>query len=343
MRLMKRFLSLWLALFVAVCANAAGTITVTSPPKGTAVAPTPTKASTTINYSIVASIPGATEVTIDAKIFRQDTGALYRNLTAVSKVTPNTDGKATGSFTVSFTRGIDPEIVYRVEVRAREVDRPGETYNTNQNMFLKPDLTAPKILAFNPLNGAFVKGVVHVTVKISEANLKDWRVQVGGADLPNGEGSTVDAEGRFSVDWDSSGELLDGQKTISIRVRDTADNEVTQNINVTIDRVKPLITIQAPVNNSQFAPGTTLAVTVDIKDAGMAVTGVDVVLRTTTGVFILRVARQSFTSPSGGNFRWTGRVRWRDGLLPAQFKLQVTAVDRAGNVATPQSVTVKIG
>lgn len=342
---MKRFLSLWLALFVAVCAHAAGTITVTSPPKGTAVAPTAIKASTTVNFSIIAGTPQfATEVSIDVKIFRQDTGALRYDFPAITKVTPsNTDGKASGSFTINFTRGNDPEVVYRVEVRAREVGRPGEVYNSDQNMFLKPDLTAPKILAFNPLSGAFVKGIVHVTVQISEANLKDWRVQVGGADLPNGQGTTVDAEGRFSVDWDSSGELLDVQKTISIRVRDTADNEVTQNINVTIDRVKPLITIQSPVNNSQFAPGTTLTVTVDIKDAGMAVTGVDVVLRTTTGAFIMRVARQSFNSPSAGNFRWTGRVRWRDGLLPPQFKLQVTAVDRAGNVATPQSVTVKIG
>ena len=330
----------------AALALAASTITVTSPAKGSLAAPTPTKPSVNISFNIVASLgpPAPGEVTIDVKVFRLDTGALYRNLPAHHKVTPNTDGKVSGTLpAITFTKGIDPEVTYRFEVRAREVDRPAEVYNTDQNLFLRPDLTAPKILQFNPLNGSFVKGTVKISAQIEELNLKDWRVQVDGADLPNGTGTTVGAEGTFTVDWDTSGVILDGAKTISIRVRDTADNEVTQTINVTIDRVKPIITIQAPLNNSSYPPGTTLAVTVDVRDVGINVTGVDVVLRTTAGAFIIRVARQGFSSIGNNTFRWTGRVRWRQGLLPPTFKLHATAIDRAGNLATPQSVTVRVG
>lgn len=329
----------------AALSMAASTITVTSPAKGTLAAPTPIKGTTSINFNIVAALgnPGPTQVTVSYKIFRTDTGALYRSKPDAAKVTPNTDGKVSGSFSISFSQGVDPELTYRVEVRAIEEGRPGEVYNTDQDLFLRPDLTAPKILQFNPLSGAFVKGVVRISAQIRETNLKDWRVQVDGADLPNGDGTTVDAEGRFSVEWDTSGVQFDGGKSITIRVRDTADNEVTQTINVTIDRVKPVITIRAPLNNASFPPNTTLIVTADVRDIGIAVTGVDVVLRTMGGAFITRVARQSFSSIGNNTFRWTGRVRWRSGLLPSEFKVHVTAIDRAGNAAVPQSVTVRVG
>ncbi len=328
------------ALFGLVSAlSLAGNITVTSPAKGTAVLPTPIKGSTSINFNITG---GITEVTVEVKVFRIDTGVLYRTLQPV-KVTPSTDGKVTGSASLSFTKGIDPEVGYRVEVRAKEESTPTNTYNADQNLFVKPDLTAPKILQFSPLSGAAVKGVVRISVQISEINLKDWRVQVDGADLPNGEGTTVDAEGRFSVDWDTSGIQFDGNKSINVRVRDTADNESSQSINVTIDRVKPVVTFQSPQNNAQFAPGTTLNIVVDIKDPNITVTGVDIVLRKTNGAFIARVARQSFQSIGNNTFRWVGRVRWRDNFLPTVFKVHASAIDRAGNAAAPQSVSVTVG
>lgn len=340
-----RFGALIACVASAALSMGASTITVTSPPKGSLAAPTPIKSTTSINFNIVAAIPGATQVKVSYKLYRMDTvpPTLVREDAKAAEVTPNTDGKISGSFSLSFTKGQDPEVTYRLDVRAREDGRPGEVYNTDQDLFLRPDLTAPKLLQFNPLSGAFVKGIVRISAKIEETNLKDWRVQVDGADLPGGTGTTVDAEGRFFVDWNTTGIQFDGGKTINIRVRDVADNEVTQNINVTIDRVRPVITIQAPLNNSNYAPGTTLAVTVDVRDVGIAVTGVDVVLRTTGGAFIIRVARQGFTSIGNNTFRWTGRVRWRSGLLPSKFKVNASAIDRAGNAATPQSVTVNVG
>lgn len=340
MKLLRTLVTMLSALTVGLVS--AGTITVTSPAQGGASTPTPVKATTQINFNITG---GITEVTVNVKIFRLDNNTLYRTLSPV-KVTPNTEGKVTGSATMTFSKGIDPEIPYRVEVRATEASRPDNVYNSDQNIFVQPDLTAPKIIRYNPLPNSFVKGVVTITVQITEANLKDWRVQVGGADLPNGDGTTVDAQGRFTVLWDTSGEQFDVQKTISIRVRDTADNETTQSIPVTIDRIKPTITIQAPLNNARFSGGSTINVVVDIKDASntsVAVTGVDVVVRTTAGVFVLRVTRLSFQQLNSTTVRWTGRIRWVNGQLPPTFRIHTTAIDKAGNVATPQVVTCSIG
>lgn len=336
-----RFLVLILSALVAGFAHA-GTITVTSPAKGSAAAPTPIKGTTPVNFNITG---GVTQVTVTVRIFRLDNNTLYSALEPV-KVTPNTDGKVTGSANLKFTKGIDPEIGYRVEIRATEESTPGNVYNSDQDIFVKPDLTAPKIIRFTPVSGAFVKGVVNITVQIQEDNLKDWRVQVDNGDLPNGTGTTVNSLGRFTVLWDTSGVVLDGPKTITVRVKDTADNETTQNINVTIDRVKPIITIRSPQSNAVFTAGSIVNVVVDIKDfsnTSVPVTGVDVVARTTTGTFVLRVPRISFTQVDATTVRWTGRIRWVKGQLPKTFRIHVTAIDKANNVANPQVVTVNIG
>lgn len=320
----------------------AGTITVTSPAKGSAGSPTPIKGTTSINFNIVG---GQTEVTVNVRIFRLDNNTLYSALDAV-KVTPNTDGKVSGSATLRFTKGIDPEIGYRVEVRAFEASTPGNPYNSDQDLFVRPDLTAPKIIRFTPQTGSFVKGVVTITVQIEETNLKDWRVQVENADLPNGTGTTVNAQNRFTVLWDTSGVQFDGAKTITVKVRDTADNESTQQISVTIDRVKPTITIRSPQNNTAYSAGSTISVIVDIKDfsnTSVPVTGVDVVVKTTNGTFVLRVARISYQQVDGTTVRWTGRIRWVKGQLPPVFRIHVSSIDKARNVATPQVVSCSIG
>lgn len=340
MKLLRVFTILLASMAIGLVS--AGTITVTSPAQGSAANPTAVKASTQINFNITG---GITEVTVSVRIFRLDTNALYRTLNPV-KVTPNTEGRVSGSVNMAFSKGIDPEIAYRVEVRANEVSRPDNLYNADQNLFVKPDLTPPKILQFNPLPNSFVKGTVTITVQIQEDNLKDWRVQVDGADLPNGDGTTVDARGRFSVLWDTSGAQFDGQKNVTVRVRDEADNETTQTIPLTIDRIKPVIAIMSPQNNANFSAGSTVNVVVDIRDVSntsVPVTGVDVVVKTTAGAFRLRVARVSFTQVNATTMRWTGRIRWVKGQLPPTFRIHVTAIDKARNAATPQVVTCTIG
>jgi hypothetical protein len=341
LRVKRLFLSAVISL-LAAC-SFAGTISVNSPATGTAADPTLVGANTSITFALTAMVNVAK---INITVFRQSDNTIFFQALDATRVTPSTTNHdGSGSYNLTFTEGT-PEVVYRVEVRA--VDLNGATtYNTDQNLFVKPDVTKPKFLSFNPVDGSFVKGIVPIRVKIKETNLQDWRVQIGGQDIPNNTGTTVSATGEFVVNWDTTGILLDGPRTINVRVRDLASNEENININVQIDRVAPTVTIRAPVNNTTFSAGTTIVITVDIRDASSTsvnASGVDVVVKRMDGTFITRAARISFSAIDGSTVRWNGRIRWVSGQLPSQFKIVVTAVDRAGNVApTPQSVTVRIG
>jgi len=341
---MKRFLLTVTASLMCVFATA-GTITVTSPAKGTQAAPTLVGSSTNISFSLTQMVNVAK---INVKILRLDTNppTVISDLRDVLRVTPSTTNKdGSGSYTLTFAEGA-AEVPYRVEIRAEDLNN-STTYNADQDLFVKPDLTKPKILSFTPAVNSFVKGTVPIRVRISEANLQDWRVQVNNQDIPNNSGTTVSGTGEFTVNWNTTGIVQDGQKSISIRIRDEAGNEENRTINVTLDRVAPTVTVRAPVNNSVYSAGTTILITVDIKDASsssMNVTGIDVVARRTNNTFITRAARLSFQAIDATTVRWTGRIRWVPGQLPSTFKLVVTAVDRAGNVApVPQNVTVRIG
>ncbi|HZH97759.1 MAG TPA: hypothetical protein VEX38_02205 [Fimbriimonadaceae bacterium] len=337
---MKKLLTIAGLVLAAVAANA-GTITVTAPAAGTAANPTPVGSSTTVQFQLRDMV---SQARVSATVRRVSDNTVFTNIPEVSINPDPSNRTGSGTLTVSFPQG-SPEVVYRVEVRARDINN-STTYNQDQNLFLRPDLTKPKILQFNPVSGAFVKGIVPIRVQISETNLKDWRVQVDGQDIPNNTGTTVDANGRFIVNWDTSGLQTDGPRTINVRIRDEADNEESQNINVTVDRVAPIVTIQTPRSGSVIAPGTTIAVTVDVADfsaTSVDFTGVDVVIRTTAGAFVTRVARQSFNQLNGTTRRWVGRIRWSN-TLPSSFRITATAVDKAGNrTNTPQTVTVTIG
>lgn len=326
-----------------MCAVAmAGNISVTTPAKGSQNAPTLVGSSTNISFSLTQMVNVAK---INVKIVRLDINETT-TLNDVVRVTPSTTNKdGSGSYTLTFAEG-SAEVTYQVDVTAEDINNSTQ-YGT-ETLYVRPDLTKPKILAFTPAANSFVKsGTVPIRVRIQEANLQDWRVQVNNQDIPNNSGTTLNGLGEFLVNWTTSGIIQDGPKTIGIRIRDKAGNEENRTLTVTLDRVAPTITIRAPVNNTTFSSGTTIVVTVDIKDlssSSLNVTGVDVVARTTGNAFITRVARLSFQAIDATTVRWTGRIRWVPGQLPSTFKLVVTAVDRAGNVApVPQTVTVRIG
>jgi hypothetical protein len=337
---MKKLFTI-LTLVVAAVAAQAATITVTAPAAGSQADPTPVGTSTTVQFQLRDMV---SQARVSATVRRVSDNTVFTTIPEVSINPDPSNRTGSGSLTVSFPQGT-PEVTYRVEVRARDINN-STTYNQDQNLFLRPDLTKPKILQFNPTSGSFVKGVVPIRVQVREANLKDWRVQVDGQDIPNNTGTTIDANGRFQVNWDTAGIQTDGPKTISVRIRDEADNEETQTINVTVDRVAPVVTIQTPRTGSVISPGTTIAVTVDVSDFSsnsVDVTGLDVVIRTNAGAFVTRVARQSFNQLNGTTRRWVGRIRWTN-TLPASFRVTATAVDKAGNRATnPQTVTVTVG
>jgi hypothetical protein len=253
------------------------------------------------------------------------------------RFSPNVDGEIDNqSITLNFSES-SPEGDYVIEVSATE---PGKTYPViTRNVIV--DVVKPKFLTYSPLPNAFVSGIVPIRVQLDEPNVQEWRVQINNQDIPNNTGVSQ----QFIVNWNTAGILNDGNQTITIKVKDKAENEASQTISVTLDRVPPVISIQYPRSNSDIIPNTDFPVVVDITDGSQGsvdVTGIDVVIQNMNGQFLARVTRTSFRT-IGSTVRWSGTVRMRRISLPATFKLVVTAVDRAGNSGAPQEVVLSTG
>jgi hypothetical protein len=186
-----------------------------------------------------------------------------------------------------------------------------------------------------------VKGVVRIRATLKETNIKSWEVQVNNQSIPNNTGSTND----IAVDWNTTSIPSDGSNSITVTAKDQAGNQATKTISVTLDRVKPIVTIAYPRANSTIRRGATIPVLVDFVDASSSsidVTGMDVLFQRLDGTYIGRVARISVAASAANAQRFTGRILWKDGLLPSKFKIVASAVDRAGNVAVPQEVIVQL-
>lgn len=337
--MMKRFKG-WVALAALTLSAfaSAGTLTVTEPAAGTPTSPTLIGKNAKIRFNISG---GINRVELRATIRKLSDNELIGERTA--EATPDADGKASGEIPLSFAENVTEEVPYRVVVTARDINN-ATTYDP-VTLYILPDLTRPKILQFNPTEGLGVKGIVPITVRIQEPNLKDWRIQIDNEDIPNNTGESVNANGEFTVNWNTGSLLADAEKTINIRVRDLADNETTLNVAVFVDRRPPTVQISSPRDGTTISPGTTINVVVDIGDFSadtVDVSGVDVVFRDLNGRFIARAARVSFNSNGNGR-RYVGRLRWKQGRLPSQFRIWVNVVDKAGNASTAQTVRLRLG
>ncbi|HXH60221.1 MAG TPA: hypothetical protein VNI20_02560 [Fimbriimonadaceae bacterium] len=312
-----------LSLLLLSAASWAGTITVTSPVAGDFLG-----TSNSVKFNITGAV---VQVTVNVVASLDSNPAI--NVSVQQNFSPDVNGNINGSIPLNFSPST-PEGPYTLTVTATE---PGATYNTVAPISVNVDVKAPKFGNFNPLSGAFVKGVVPISVDLDEPNVKEWRVRINNADIPNNSGST----NVMLVDWDTNTVVTDGSQTINLSVTDLANNSSTKDIGVTVDRIKPSSTILAPASGSTVRPGSRLAVIVDIADqftGSVHFTGVDVEIQSMTGTVLHRVPRRSISS-TGSTLHWTGRIR-TTAALPSQFKIVVNAIDRAGNVAVTQEVTV---
>lgn len=301
----------------------AGTLTVTSPNNGDFLG-----RNNQIRFNIRESV---VQVTVRATVTRDANPS--ERIQVERRFTPDGDGKITGELQLNFNEGT-PEGNYTIRVEAIEPNNP---YNSETRNVVV-DTKTPRFLEFNPISGSFVRGVVPIRVRLDEPNLKEWRVQIGSQDIPNNSGN----QASFTVPWDTQNVIRDGAQTINVKVDDEANNSVTKSINVTLDRVAPAIQILAPTI-TPVNPGTDIPVAININDqfeSSILQPGVTVQLRTMSGQFISDVARRG-TRTSGSVLQWTGRIRWQKNL-PGQFKMVVTAVDRAGNRAATQEVVITI-
>ncbi len=286
------------------------------------------------------------------KLKFQLTGSIVRSTVFVT-VTNNNDPNVRFSFQKDFTpdnlQKVDgdidlnfndatPEGRYTILVHVVE---PGNPYN-DENRSVSIDVKSPEYVEVQPLNNSFVKGIVTIRVRLREPNIKEWRVQINNQDIPNNSGTTES----FEVLWDTTNIELDGSKTINISAKDLAGNEATKAITVSLDRIAPSITILAPTVGTTIRPRSNISVAIEINDqsgGSVDVSGIDVVILSNDSQrrFITRGSRRA-SRVNGTTLQWVGRVRWTT-RLPESFILRVTAVDRAGNQAEPQEVTLSVG
>jgi hypothetical protein len=129
-------------------------------------------------------------------------------------------------------------------------------------------------------------------------------------------------------------------------VKDLARNESTQTITVTLDRAAPVVTVAYPQVNQAIIPGSIVTVLVLVQDiSSTSVDPVSVVaeIQTLSGTVIRRVSRLAYEEVNATTARWVGR--WRAVIKGGvnEFRLVVRAVDRAGNVATTQTIPLHFG
>jgi hypothetical protein len=310
-------------MLLAVFANA--DLTVTSPLNGGYLG---------TNNTLSFRVTGATlQTTVTATITGQGSTTSSSN-----KFTPDGTGTINGTLPITFS-STSPSGAYTITVTASS---PGATFTPvvlNVNVIVTP----PKFLDFTPISGRFVQGIVHIRATISDpqANFENWKVQVDGLDIPNNTGTTTNV----SVDWDTSTATNNSSHSISIVATDLAGNTASQNIQVTVDRTKPTIAVTYPQAGVAINAGSEVDVIVDVSAASasaLSATGIDVLAETSTGAYITRVALVSAKSLNSTTLRWTGRILTKLVRLPKTFKLAVTAMDLAGNSATPVTSTVTL-
>ena len=307
--------------FAAVAANA-GTITVTSPTDGSYLG-----SNNTLSFNITGA---RVKVTVVATVTGPGGVTKIQN-----DFTPDTEGRITGSLALGFAQN-SPQGDYTVNVTATE---PGATYNAT-NLKVTVDTVAPKILTFSPLKGSFVKGGFRVRYTLQEANLKTTNVTLNGQTVPNNAGTDTVVD----VPINTNAIDRDGPLSVGLSATDLANNTLTDTINVTLDRNPPVTTPQYPRSDTPVRPRTDLSILVDVADQfanSVDVTGVDVIVTRLDGTFLARASRLSFRSVGGTTSRWTGRLRRKSVSLPPVYKLVISAIDRAGNVAARQEVTVR--
>ncbi len=336
--MLNRVLIPLLFLIFASVSQAQRTITVTSPKTGDFLGKT---------NQIKFSIENAKfQVKVKVKATDLLTG---QTITNEKNFTPSATGSVVDSVDLNFSESVR-QGVYTVEVTPLEFDNNNvqQTYTPTKVLLtsMRVLVKAPTFNSFNPLDGTFVKGDssnnVHITADINVAdafNIDNWKVQIDGSDIPNNTGSSK----IIDVAWNIKNVDKNGQHSVAIKVDDKAKNSVTKSINLTIDRTPPSSQIVAPIGSSSLPPNTDIIVSVKITDNfsnSVDVTGIDVVAKTLGGTFISRAARKS-ASNSGNSITWTGRIRWTS-KIPNEFNLVVTAIDKAGNLATTQISKVKI-
>ncbi len=311
---------------ICVGAASAATISVSAPSNGDYFGK-----SNTVKYNLKDMVSRAT-INVVATSVDNPTVSIAQTTTN----DPDSTNSATGSLPFNLTATV-PQGNYTLQVTATE---SGSTYNIPAPISIIVDVIEPKFVNFNPISGAYFSGKLLITATLLEPNIKEWRVQANGSDIPNNTGNTTDV----SVLWDATSLPNDGKQSITINATDKALNTANRQMDVTLDRLPPSITVLSPLNNQAYRPGSDIPVTITIADQfadSLDERFVSVLIQDTAGRTLGRVARRQAMA-SGNSLIWIGRLR-HSRSFPSQFNIVTMASDKAGNSAVSQTVMVSNG
>ena len=95
------------------------------------------------------------------------------------------------------------------------------------------DNTLPSVEITFPPDGAFIKGVIDLTVDVFDANLDKFQIFINGV---------LVAENQTNFRWNTS-EYPYGAYMIEVVAYDEAGNEMRKSVNVTVDNTLPELVV----------------------------------------------------------------------------------------------------
>lgn len=164
----------------------------------------------------------------------------------------NTPNVQAGSHQFLWT-GLDgnntqvPDGNYKVKVTAESLSPPFVVQTEKITVVI--DTTAPAIDIAAPLDASYHGGVVAVQGALRDPNLREYQVTLIGGQEPYVVGTAVVSN---EIIFSDSLELPDGEYAVQVEARDAVDNVGIKKVTFTVDKTRPRITLESPVEGEYF-------------------------------------------------------------------------------------------
>lgn len=213
--------------------------------------------------------------------------------------------------------------------RVKAIDEAGNVGDWSDLWKVIVDNTAPSVEFTNPTSTTLFNSDVEVRATIADANLRHYWVQV----KKNGTAiysQTILSSGITNEPVYTATE--DGDYIVTIAARDLAGGTSTSGNrsedvvkSFTIDKTAPILTVLAPLANTEFLPTEDIDIETFVGD-NRKISSVSIVIEGQAGTFQID---EDFDTDNGGSSFFTIAA----GTLPAdEYSLIATAIDEAGNI-----------
>ncbi len=205
-------------------------------------------------------------------------------------------------------------------IRIDAADKAGNT--ASKEITVKVDNTLPIVQINFPPDGAFINGVVDISVDVFDAYLDRFQIFINGV---------LVAENQTNFQWNTS-EYPDGAYMIEVVAYDEAGNEMRRSVNVTVDNTVPVLVVNELTDNPTLEnPAYRINGTVE-PDAILGINGTTVshigsfeyTMNVTEGTNVITVTA---TDRAGNTASWTKTRLVDTDDLPDYYEVNVTGTD----------------